>query len=553
MKHVAHRFIIVGILVFTMTSFVFPRSQKSIRPPVVAGAFYSENAAELSQQVDTFLSMPIPIKTAQDVCALIAPHAGYVYSGHVAGYAYKSLMPTQKKSTAFKTIVILSPSHRAYFRGAVLDLMHAWHTPLGDVPLDVSFAKALQKYDGIFSFNALAFSQEHAIEVQIPFLQRTLSGFRIVPILLGDCTTSDYEHIAEALHAVIKQRTDVLLVISSDLSHYHSADEAQAMDLMLLKDVQSGEPREFAVHIFEQKYEACGAAGITVLLFYLKHCTKPVSIDVVKYAHSGDVTGDTSSVVGYGAVVASYLRSTGTMSHPVSTVATNATSPISKTTTKPASATTPQPTTSARQGVTPKKVEHVKNDTHNLTLSRDEQHEALRIARETITTYLSTGKTNNFHPKQNVFYQPCGAFVTLRDHDILRGCIGNIIGYKPLWETIRDMAIAAATEDPRFTPVTLDEMSRITIEISVLSPLEKVSSADDIVLGKHGVIVKQGMRSGVFLPQVADETGWTKEEFLSHLCREKAGLSADAWKSNDVELFVFTAFVFSEGSKREKK
>lgn len=545
---------IVGIMVLTMTSFVFPRSQKSIRPPVVAGAFYSENAAELSRQIDTFLSLPIPTQTSQEVCALIAPHAGYVYSGQVAGYAYKSLAPTSKKSTVFKTVVILSPSHRAYFRGAVLDLMHAWHTPLGDVTLDASFAKALQKHDGIFSFNALAFSQEHAIEVQLPFLQKTLSGFRIVPILVGDCTTSDYERIANALHAVIKQRKDVLLVVSSDLSHYHPGLNAQKMDFQLLQDVQSGEPREFALNISEQKYEACGAAGIAVLLFYLKHHSN-ISIDVVKYAHSGDVTGDASSVVGYGAVVVTRPRSStgtasSTASNPASTAATNTTSNTSK---KTPAAATAQTTTSAQQGVTPKKVEPVKDDTQNLTLSREEKQEALRIARETITTYLSTGKISDFHPKQNVFYQPCGAFVTLHEQDMLRGCIGNIIGYKPLWETIRDMAIAAATEDPRFTPVTLNEISRITIEISVLSPLKKVANADDIVLGKHGVIVKQGMRSGVFLPQVADETGWTKEEFLSHLCREKAGLSADAWKSKNVELFVFTAFVFSEGSKREKK
>ena len=139
-----------------------------------------------------------------------------------------------------------------------------------------------------------------------------------------------------------------------------------------------------------------------------------------------------------------------------------------------------------------------------------------------------------------------GAFVTLNERGQLRGCIGNIVGRGPLYMTVRDMAIAAATEDPRFAPVTLDELGAIEIEISVLSPIEKIDSPDKIQLGKHGVIVKKGFSSGVFLPQVATETGWSKEEFLSNLCAHKAGLAPDAWKDKSTELYIFSAEVFSE-------
>jgi len=128
----------------------------------------------------------------------------------------------------------------------------------------------------------------------------------------------------------------------------------------------------------------------------------------------------------------------------------------------------------------------------------------------------------------------------------LRGCIGNIIGQQPLYLTVRDMAVESSSADPRFVPVSPDELKEIKIEISVLSEPKRVEDADGIKLGVHGVIVKSGYRSGVFLPQVADETGWTKEEFLSNLCEGKAGLPADAWKDKKTELYVFTAQVFSE-------
>ncbi|MFH1783473.1 MAG: AmmeMemoRadiSam system protein A [bacterium] len=182
-------------------------------------------------------------------------------------------------------------------------------------------------------------------------------------------------------------------------------------------------------------------------------------------------------------------------------------------------------------------------------LNDTQKEKLLQIARETIVSYLSCGKKPKFDVSDTDLCEECGAFVTLHKDGNLRGCIGNIIGHEPLWETVSDMAVESATGDPRFPKVKKEELPHIDIEISVLSKPERVRSADQIELGKHGVIVRKGFSSGVFLPQVATETGWSKEEFLSSLCSHKAGLSPDAWKDKTTELYTFTAQVFGEKTK----
>ncbi|MFH1239252.1 MAG: AmmeMemoRadiSam system protein A, partial [bacterium] len=221
-------------------------------------------------------------------------------------------------------------------------------------------------------------------------------------------------------------------------------------------------------------------------------------INVLKYANSGDVARDKSRVVGYSA------------------------SAITKTT--------------LEKGGTK-------------MLNKAQQEQLLKIARQTIETYLTTRKKPDFNITDKDLQDEQGAFVTLHKNGDLKGCIGNIIGRQPLWETVRDMAIESATGDPRFSPVTKEELKDIDIEISVLTKPERVKSADQIIMGTHGVIVRKGFSSGVFLPQVATETGWSKEEFLSYLCSQKAGLPAEAWKDKDTELYIFSAQVFGEKHK----
>ena len=171
----------------------------------------------------------------------------------------------------------------------------------------------------------------------------------------------------------------------------------------------------------------------------------------------------------------------------------------------------------------------------------------MKIARETIVSLFDSGRIPKFEVKNEELKREGGVFVTLRNSGRLRGCIGNFRSNQPLYKTVSRMAVQA-TRDPRFTisPVTKRELADIDIEISVLSPLRKIKSVDEIEMGKHGIYIIRGRNNGCFLPQVADETGWTKTEFLEHCCSDKAGLSPDAWKEEGTEIFIFSAEVFGE-------
>ena len=182
-----------------------------------------------------------------------------------------------------------------------------------------------------------------------------------------------------------------------------------------------------------------------------------------------------------------------------------------------------------------------------MKLTIEDKKKLLKLARNTLELYIKKGE--KYDPPEEIkkhFSEKMGAFTTLNKNHQLRGCIGFIIPYKTLWEAIRDTTIEAAVNDPRFNPVNEKELKDITIEISVLTVPKRVTSAKEIVLGRDGVIVKRGWHQGVFLPQVATETGWDKETFLRYLCWEKAGLPPDAWKDKDTELYTFQAIVFSE-------
>jgi len=179
------------------------------------------------------------------------------------------------------------------------------------------------------------------------------------------------------------------------------------------------------------------------------------------------------------------------------------------------------------------------------TLSAEERAELLRLARQTITTYLKEKRIPPYSTDNPDFLRPGGAFVTLRKHGQLRGCIGYIYSEEPLYQTIQKMAVAAAVQDPRFPPVRESELGEISIEISLLSPIQRVTDTNAIVVGKHGLIIRYGPYQGLLLPQVAPEQGWDREEFLEGLCY-KAGLPADAWRDPQAELYSFTAEVFGE-------
>jgi AmmeMemoRadiSam system protein B/AmmeMemoRadiSam system protein A len=457
----------------------------------VAGAFYPDNAAELSQMIDNFLAETNPGPQKGEIFGLIAPHAGYAYSGRVAAYGYKLI-----KAKPYKTVVVIGTSHFYPFRGVSVYPEGFFRTPLGDLEIDKEFTQKLLDKEKEIIFEPQAFVKEHSVEVQLPFLQRVLSDFKIVPIVMGSCSWKICQEFAVLLAQAIGDRQDVLVVASTDMCHSYDYQETEGIDKATLSYLKNMDARGLYDGLESNKLQLCGGFGV-VSLFILSKNLGHNRLSVLKYTNSAEVTQRKIKglwTVGYASCVIDQEKGVGPM------------------------------------------------------LTTEQRRKLLGIARKSIETYLQTGKKLEVSETDPILLEKMGAFVTLHEKGELRGCIGNMVGNQPLYLTIRDMAVQAAVGDPRFSPVGLTELKDIEIEISVLSPLERVDSADKITLGVDGVLIRRGFQSGVFLPQVATETGWSKEEFLSNLCAHKAGLPADAWKDKSSEIYIFTAEVFSEKS-----
>ncbi len=461
-----------------------------VKEPSACGIFYPDNAKQLAEMVvDLINEAPLP-EAENKATVFILPHAGYGYSGSVAAFGYKLL-----KNTRFRTVVIIGPSHHSAFNGISVYPHGVFSTPLGNIEVDKAFADRLINKEKNVYFYRPAFQKEHSIEVQLPFLQRSLKDFRIVPVVIGDCTLEECVSFASLLKNAIGERRDVLVIISTDLYHGYDYEEAERIDELTISYIKNLDAKGLYYGLRDGSLQACGGLGLVSALFLSKAAGYD-QVRLLKYANSAQITGKLTKgawTVGYAAL------------------------------------------SIAQEG-----------QTEGAMLSKKQRERLLEIARDAISNYIGSGKRAAVHEDDPALSKELGAFVTLRKNGELRGCIGNLTGSKPLYITIRDMAIESATADPRFSPVSREEIKDIDIEISVLSPLKKEEDPGNIKMGVDGVIVRKGLRSGVFLPQVAIETGWSREEFMSNLCAHKAGLPADAWKDKDTQIFTFTAEVFSK-------
>ena len=468
---------------------------KNIREAKTAGQFYPADADELKNKITEYLENVPKASSTANVGAVVVPHAGYDFSGSVAAYAYKRLVGKK-----VNTVIIMCNSHAVYFEGVAVDNHDAWQTPLGEVAVDKELAQKLVASDKSIQYNQKPFTAlDQTIEVQIPFLQTVLKpDFKILPIYFGNTGEEDYKKLAKAL--VDNLDDSDVIVASTDMSHYPSYEDANKIDQASLEVIKLGEAAKLNEHIDKvisqgannEETAMCGIDGVRTILevFNLK---KWDGIEILKYANSGDVSGigDKRRVVGYGAIVF----------------------------TAPAS---------------------------NNLLNDSQKQELLIIARQTVNSFVKNGQIHDFYIDSERLNRKEGAFVTIHKDRQLRGCIGQIISTeKPLWQVVRDMAVAAASEDNRFFPVEENELDKLSYEISVLSAPELIDDWQKIKLGENGVIIKQDGSTGVFLPQVATETGWSKEEILRQLCTQKAGLPASCYKDKDVKLYIFTAQVFS--------
>ncbi|MDY6800442.1 MAG: AmmeMemoRadiSam system protein B [Bacteroidota bacterium] len=469
------------------------------RKPVVAGSFYPDNPESLQMMLESLFARSEMVKTYDNVLAIISPHAGYRYSGKVAASAFNQIDPDK----IYENIFILAPSHRVMFNGASIYNMGDYITPLGRVKVNRELAKELIDKHKIFVYHPDAHKAEHSLEVQLPFLQYKMNkDFKIVPIITGTQNLNDCKKIAAALKPYFNENN--LFVISTDFSHYPAYDEANKVDRRTGDAIVANSVNRVIDAISENESaninnlvtSMCGWPAVLSLL-YITQEMPDMNVVPVDYQNSGDEAGDKSRVVGYHAIA--FAR---------------------------------------------KKNQNMSEN--QFKLSKEEKANLLKIARKTINEYLSSGEIPDMDEKNitPAMQEHCGAFVTLHLDGALRGCIGRFSANEPLYEVVQKMAVSAATEDPRFPAVKPDEMDKIDLEISVLTPLQKIESIDEIEMGRHGIYIKKGFATGTFLPQVAKETGWTKEEFLGHCARSKAGIGWDGWK--EAEIFIYEALVFSE-------
>ncbi|MBD3235549.1 MAG: AmmeMemoRadiSam system protein B [Candidatus Eisenbacteria bacterium] len=524
-------------------------AMSSTRPSVLAGSWYAGDPRELARSVDAHIAAGRPLDQVAGAppILVIAPHAGHTWSGPTAGQIYRLI--SGEAGAGIRHVILLGPSHRMGFRGASVPEVAAYETPLGPVPLDRQAAATLRRHP-LFDSIAAAHSQEHCLEIQLPFLQRALpEGFRILPILVSRLSSEQWREAAQALLPLFDEGT--LVLISSDFTHYgahfgyypfHERVERnlRRLDRGALAPILNLDPRALAAYHAETGITVCGLQPIGIGLELLNlaaesgRWTDRPAGRVLDYTRSGDQTGDFDSSVSYAAVA---FFPPGTL-HPGDDY------PPTLREVPVWGEAESAPHSDAEQG----SARNAGDD--EALLSRAQQAYLLSLARLTIRELVERQRIPDAPPlpegvSERELRETCGVFVTLETQGRLRGCIGSIVGTRPLIEGVIENAVSAASRDPRFPPVRAEELDALSIEISVLTPLHRARGPEEIEIGRHGVVFSLGGQRAVFLPQVAPEQGWDRDTMLAHLAR-KAGLPADAWRDPQATFDLFEAFVFSE-------
>lgn len=470
----------------------------------LAGMWYPDDPEELAREIDAYIAA-VESGPADQVMALLLPHAGYRYSGMVAAHGIKQIA-----GKSFSRVVVMGPSHRVALMDTVsIPDVSAIETPLGRIGIDRDLVERLWE-DDLFESHLQAHTHEHSVQIELPFLQRALGDFKLVPIVCGHLGEVAVRRIAATLLEHIDEET--LIVVSSDFTHYGRTfdyvpfldgiqENLRKLDLGAFKEIERKNLSGFLDYVNSTGATICGRSPIAILLAMLP---SEARVQLLKYDTSGNLTGDWSHCVSY-----------------ISAAMTGQWKP------------------SCSNG------RHCEPE---LELSASDKVGLLSLARHSIARRIRDDE-----PELNLEITPpmqdiMGAFATLHKHGQLRGCIGEIFPRRELCEAVAEQAVNAAFHDPRFPRLSESELDEIDIEISALTAPHRVNSHEDIEIGRHGIVLYKGSRSAVFLPQVAPEQGWGLEETLSHLSM-KAGLSPDDWQSG-CEFHVFEAIVFGEKKVR---
>jgi len=477
-------------------SIIQPKEQETeedVRQAVASGEFYPAEHEKLEETINNLLDNVESSGNDKGIFGLILPHASYEYSGQVMAYGFKELV-----NKDIDTVILIGNSHQEKFDGISIFPRGSYKTPLGNVAIDSSLVEKLfQESERIF-FQKSAHEKEYSLEVQIPFLQVILKDFKILPIVFGNSNNNDYSILAKAISKNIKGK-NVLIIASSDLSHYPSHEIAQEIDKKVIDAIITGKVENLEQVIRELEEQkipqvetlACGIDAIKTVLQIAQEAGIE-DIRLLNYANSGDVSEEQNRTIGYGAI-------------------------------------------------------GFFDESKREYLNQEEQNTLLEIARRSVETHVKNEILTEFEIDYALLKKNQDAFVTIKKQDKLRGCVGSFSqNSTPLYKIVGEMAIAAATKDQRFEPIQENELNELKYEISVLSQCTKINDWSEIKLGIHGVRLAAQGHSGVFLPQVATENNWDVERFLGELCFQKAGLPWNCWKEEETELCVFTAQVFSE-------
>lgn len=448
-----------------------------IRPAAVAGLFYPGKSGDLAATVRELLDAARkPHRRQPRAKAIIAPHAGYIYSGPIAASAYACLLPYAGE---IRRVVLIGPCHRVALRGIGASGADAFETPLGSVPVDTAAVHDLLSLPQVLLFEA-THEQEHALEVHLPFLQEILGAFSIVPLVVGEAGAGEVEEVLERLWG----GPETLIVVSSDLSHYLDYASARELDGSTVRAIET----LAADHIGAG--QACGRVPMRGLLRLARR--RGLTVTTLDVRNSGDTAGDRRRVVGYGAWL---------FSEPAAAAADDS------------------------------------DDEERALRDLVSRHgdAMLALARASIVRGLEAGRPPAVATAtlDGALCADGASFVTLRRDGRLRGCIGSSEAYRPLGEDIAHNAYAAAFADRRFPPVDRAELDDLAISVSVLSEPTPLRFADERDLlarlrpGRDGLIIEAGDCRALFLPQVWATIG-ARSTFLAQL-KLKAGLAEDAW------------------------
>ncbi|MGA3094287.1 MAG: AmmeMemoRadiSam system protein B [Dehalococcoidales bacterium] len=401
-----------------------------IRKPVVAGSFYPASPSKLEEMIAGMVEDNAP---REEVVGLICPHAGYIYSGPVAGAAVSRIRFTD-------TFIIMGPNHTGLGKPFSIMTSGTWETPLGNVEIDAELAQKLSGNSSYLEEDVNAHLREHSVEVQIPFLQHFKKDIRIVPIVLSHASGSVYKEIGLEIAEVLNGlERDVIILASSDMTHYEPEEQARRKDSSAIEAILRLDEDELLERIAEQNITMCGYAPVVALISAAK-AMEARRAELVRYQTSGESSGDYSSVVGYAGLI----------------IPKQAMSPLVK-------------------------LAHEAIDAY-VKEGRIMQPPAM------LTPEMK---------------EEAGVFVSIHKGGELRGCIGTFEPSRPsVAEEIIVNAISAATRDPRFEPVQEEELKDLDISVDVLTPPEPIESKEQLNPKKYGAIVQRGARRGLLLPDL---------------------------------------------------